>query len=415
MPLLAVLGACDGSATSSSTSSDSISTDRTSRDSSATDSSATDSLSTTELPALALQPLDANFDGPIAGVALPNLALPKRESFLIAERAGRVILVSLNPAGQVSSTEQILDIEDQVGSTEAERGLLGIAVHPDGSELFVSYTSSEDGSSQLDSYKLEGTKVVTTTRETILSVPQPYANHNGGHIAFGPDGFLYMALGDGGGSGDPEGNAQNRAVLLGKILRLDPDAPSAVAAGNPFVTTPGAQPQIWLTGVRNPWRFSFDSATGDLWIGDVGQNQTEEINLLAASQGGGFGANLGWDIFEGTSEFADPNVSPGDSSAGPFTEPVVEYSHDNGCSVTGGVVYRGKKIAALRGAYLYSDFCNPELQSIRLESTQKSGQVVNEISLGLQLQSTVGFFEDSTGEVYLIGLDDGVFKLQTQN
>lgn len=364
----------------------------------------------TSIPNLRLQEVDASFDSPIAGASIPG-----SDSFLIAERAGRVIAVNIDESGEISSSEPILDIADQVGSTEAERGLLGIAVRPDGSELFVSYTSVQDGSSQLDSYKLSGTQldgmqVVPKSKKNVLSVAQPFGNHNGGHIAFGPDGFLYLSLGDGGSSGDPEGNAQNRSVLLGKILRLDPDAPQAVAAGNPFIDSVGAQPQIWLTGVRNPWRFSFDSATGDLWIGDVGESQTEEINFLAASEGGGRGANLGWDIFEGTAEFSDSNPADGESSAGPFTQPILSYSHDEGCSVTGGVVYRGKKIPDLQGAYLYADFCNPALQSMRLETDQ----VITEQSLGVELQSTVSFFEDSSGEVYVIGLDDGVFRLLGQ-
>ncbi|MEX0767109.1 MAG: PQQ-dependent sugar dehydrogenase [Microthrixaceae bacterium] len=395
LPLIAVVGACGGASTSSSTA---------------------NNLDSAQAPTLKLQQIDASFDSPIAGVAFPNKDLPdsagpQQESLLIAERAGRVILVSLDPEGGLSSTEEILDIEDQVGSTEAELGLLGIAVRPDGSELFVSYTSSTDGSSQLDSYQLSGSKVVRGTQKNILSVPQPYGNHNGGHIAFGPDGFLYMALGDGGSSGDPEGNAQNRAVLLGMVLWLDPDAAVSVAAGNPFVGVSGAKPQIWLTGVRNPWRFSFDSVTGDLWIGDVGQDQTEEINLLTAGDGGGIGANLGWDIFEGDSKFSDSDPSSGQSSAGPFTQPVMTYSHEDGCSVTGGVVYRGEKIAALRGAYLYGDFCNPELQSIRVSSNQNAGQKFIQTGLGLQLQGTVSFFEDSSGEVYVLAMDTGVFKL----
>ncbi|MCX6523368.1 MAG: PQQ-dependent sugar dehydrogenase [Actinobacteria bacterium] len=355
------------------------------------------------LPAVSLEPLKADFENPIAGAALPGT-----DSLLIAERAGRVILVTRSDAGQVTSTETALDIEKLVGSTDAERGLLGIAVRPDGSELFLSYTSSKDGSSQLDSYKLNGATVEPSSRKSVLSVEQPYENHNGGHIAFGPDGFLYMSLGDGGSSGDPDGNAQNREVLLGKILRLDPDAEQAVAADNPFANTPGAQPQIWLTGVRNPWRFSFDSATGDLWVGDVGQNQTEEINFLPASQGAGRGANLGWDIYEGTAEFEDPNPATGASSAGPFTQPLVSYSHDEGCSVTGGVVYRGKAIPALQGAYLYTDFCNPEIKTIRPDPEPRVEP------LGVELASTVGFFEDSSGEILVISLTEGVFQIVDQ-
>ena len=367
-------------------------------------SSPSSTQSSTRIPNLELQEVDTTFDSPIAGAALPGT-----DSLLIAERAGRVILVNRDDAGQVTSTETALDIEKLVGSTDAERGLLGIAVRPDGSELFVSYTSDQDGSSQLDSYKLTGAQVEPSTRKNVLSVQQPFGNHNGGHIAFGSDGFLYMSLGDGGSSGDPDGNAQNRAVLLGKILRLDPDAEQAVAADNPFVNTPGAQPQIWLTGVRNPWRFSFDSATGDLWVGDVGESQTEEINFLPASQGGGRGANLGWDMYEGTAEFSDPNPAGGASSAGPFTQPLVSYSHDEGCSVTGGVVYRGKAIPSLQGAYLYADFCNPELQTIRLDPDPRLEP------LGVELPSTVGFFEDSSGEVLVISLTEGVFRLLEQN
>lgn len=406
--LIAGLLACSAVACSNSQPSDSSATSASLPAASASLPAASASPSAVpveQFPAVSLEPLKADFENPIAGAALPG-----SDSLLIAERAGRVILVNRSDAGQVTSTETALDIEKLVGSTDAERGLLGIAVRPDGLELFLSYTSSKDGSSQLDSYKLKGDQIEPSTRKNVLSVEQPYENHNGGHIAFGPDGFLYMSLGDGGSSGDPDGNAQNREVLLGKILRLDPDAEQAVAADNPFVNTPGAQPQIWLTGVRNPWRFSFDSATGDLWVGDVGQDQTEEIDFLPASQGGGRGANLGWDIYEGTAEFEDPNPAAGASSAGPFTEPLVSYSHDEGCSVTGGVVYRGKKIPNLQGSYLYSDFCSPALRSIRLDSSQKP----LEQSLGIELQSTVSFFEDSDKEVYVIGLDDGVFRLRAQ-
>ena len=352
--------------------------------------------------------LDVDLDEPIAAVAVPG-----GDSLLVAERAGTVVEVMLDTDGDVTGVEPVIDISDRVGGLDGERGLLGIALDPDGSQLFLTYTRSDDGADQLVSYALrsgDGPVVVDeSTRRTLLDVPDPFANHNGGNIAFGPDGMLYTSFGDGGSSGDPEGNGQDRTTLLGKILRIDPSAPDGIPADNPFVDgTDGERPEIWATGVRNPWRFSFDRTTGDLWVADVGQDRIEEVSVLAASEGGGRGANLGWDLFEGNDTFDDADPAPGAASSGPFTEPVFTYTHDEGgCSITGGVVYRGEDIPALSGSYLFSDFCQPGLRALRMDEDG----AVTESSLGGDVPSVVSFAEDPDGEVYVVSLDEGLFRL----
>lgn len=360
---------------------------------------------------VALEHLDVDLDAPIAAVPVPGST-----SLLVAERGGTVVEVTLDAEGTATGSEPVVDITDAVGETSAERGLLDLAIDPDGSTLYLSYTRAEDGASQLEAYPLslvDGVATVDTTDgRSLLDVTQPFPNHNGGRIVFGPDRMLYMALGDGGGGGDPNGNAQDRTSLLGKILRLDPSAAGSIPDDNPFVDgTDGERPEIWLTGVRNPWRFSFDSATGDLWVADVGQDHVEEISMLAAADGGGRGANLGWDLFEGNEEFEDSNPSPGAASEGPFTEPVLTYTHeDGGCSITGGVVYRGEAIPALQGAYLYSDFCTPGIQSVRA-TRAGDGRSALAAPLGVEVASVVSFTETEDGEVYVISLDDGLFRL----
>ena len=354
---------------------------------------------------LGLVRLEVDLDQPIAAVAAPS-----GNALLVAERAGRVVEVSLDQDGGVIGVEPVIDISDAVADMSGERGLLGIAVDPDAGQLLLSFTRGSDGASQLDAYALDpgssSTVVDESTRRNLLDVDQPFANHNGGHVALGPDGMVYVGLGDGGGQGDPEGRAQDRSSLLGKLLRLDLSAPDGVPADNPFVDTEGARPEIWATGLRNPWRFSFDRETGDLWVADVGQNEIEEITVLRAADGGGRGANLGWDLFEGTAEFDDADPAPGDASAGPFTDPVFTYTHDQGCSITGGVVYRGEQVPSLRGRYLFSDFCTPGLRSLSADAAGGSDS-----SLGLELPSVVGFAEDARGEVYVVSLDEGLHRL----
>ena len=343
--------------------------------------------------------------------------VPGTSSVLIATKQGLVHEAIAVDGDLEVIDEPVLDLTDLVGEAEGEQGLLGLAVHPDGDRIYASYTASGDGgASRLDRYELTGTPgslaASIDSRVNLLDVEQPYENHNGGHVTFGPDGMLYLGLGDGGSGGDPEGNAQDRSSLLGKILRLDPDAtgPDDVAAdGNPFSLdgddASEGRPEIWSTGARNPWRFSFDRMTGDLWIADVGQDRYEEIDLLPADEGAGRGANLGWDLYEGDEPFDEPDPAPGAASAGPFVQPVFTYARDEGCSITGGVVYRGSAIPELDGAYLFADHCTPGLRAIRV------GDTVESLRLGDDLESAVSFSEGADGEVYAISLWSGIFRL----
>ncbi|MGB3412349.1 MAG: PQQ-dependent sugar dehydrogenase [Microthrixaceae bacterium] len=359
-----------------------------------------------------LEKVDVDLENPIA--ATPG---PTDDSMIVAERGGTLRLLTFD-GPDASLSDPIIDISDEI-STDSERGLLGVALNPDSSRLFVSYTSAGDGTSHLDAYDIEDSdagrfEVAQDTRKELLSVTQPFPNHNGGDIAIGPDGMLYMGLGDGGGAGDPHGNAQNRSTLLGKILRLDPEAngPDDLAArGNPAFGPNGSESEIWLTGVRNPWRFSFDSLTGDLWIGDVGQNKWEEVDLLTKASGLGKGANLGWDLFEGTEEFDDDDPAPGAASDGPFVEPVHTYSHGPGCSITGGVVYRGKEIPALEGTYLFSDYCDGTIRGLRTNGSAEEDSKFTSIDLGATSSQVVSFAVDGDGETYVLSLDKGMFRI----
>jgi glucose/arabinose dehydrogenase len=293
----------------------------------------------------------------------------------------------------------LVDIAGET-STDGERGLLGLAFAPDGDRLYLYYTDPQ-GSIHLDEWILQGAGVRADSRRTLIVQEHPRANHNGGALAFGPDGLLYVGLGDGGGQGDPNRNAQSLATILGKVLRIDPrpsgDAPYAVPADNPFAADPAARGEIWAYGLRNPWRLSFDRATGDLWIGDVGQNAIEEINLLPA--GSARGADLGWDDYEGTQLY---DGEPGADGLPPITE----YPHDQGSSVTGGYVYRGRAIPALHGAYVYGDFTTGFVRAL----AQEGGQVTAEVDLGVRVDQLVSFGEDAQGELYALSLAGDVLR-----
>ena len=286
------------------------------------------------------------------------------ETLYVTEQIGRVRALR---AGKLVK-RAVLDLRDDV-LAGGERGLLGIAFSPDGSKLFVDYTD-HDGDTQIDEFTMEGTVVDVASRRNLLSVDQPQPNHNGGQLATGPDGYLYIALGDGGAAGDEgpgharEGNGQSLATLLGKILRIDPtpsgNRPYTVPADNPFVDRDGVEHEIWAYGLRNPWRFSFDATTGDLWIGDVGQNEWEEIDAAPATNGrnAGRGDNFGWNRLEGTHEYA------GDAPRNAVS-PVYQQAHDDGaCSITGGFVYRGAAVPALAGRYVFTDYCDGRLRAL---------------------------------------------------
>jgi glucose/arabinose dehydrogenase len=306
----------------------------------------------------------------------------------------------------LSVGEPVLDISDRV-VTDAEQGLLGIAFSADGGTLYVSYSLAPEGHTRVDAYTMDGDAVDEGSRRELLAVDQPYDNHNGGDIHVGPDGFLYVALGDGGASGDPEGNGQDTQALLGSILRIDPARPSGgaeygIPEDNPFADGEGGAPEIWLFGVRNPWRFSFDRETGDLWIGDVGQDAFEEIDLLPAAGGGGAGANLGWNEMEG----AHPYEGGTNPEGGVL--PVFEYDRSGGgCSVTGGVVYRGDAIPALTGAYLFTDYCAGQVRALRAEG----GQTIEERTFDAEGSELVSFGEDAEGEVFVLSLDGPIYRI----
>ncbi|HWB72987.1 MAG TPA: PQQ-dependent sugar dehydrogenase [Egibacteraceae bacterium] len=326
-------------------------------------------------------------------------ARPGDDALYVAERAGRVRVVrggALHPGA-------LLDISDQT-TTDGERGLLGLAFSPDGDHLYLSHTDAQ-GDSRVAEYAVTAAGVDPASRREVLFQSQPYGNHNGGDIAFGPDGLLYVGLGDGGSAGDPHDNGQSLATLLGKLLRIDPaaggtgGAPYDVPPDNPFVGRPGARPEVWAYGLRNPWRFSFDRETGDLWIADAGQSAREEIDFAPA--GTGAGANYGWNRLEGTRPYEGqppPDAVP----------PMFEYPASGGrCAIIGGYVYRGSAIPPLRGAYLYSDLCDGEIRAL----VQQGGRVVAERSLGLRLQRIASFGQGPDGELYALSLRGDLVRI----
>ena len=317
----------------------------------------------------------------------------------IAERAGRVSRVDTERGHVV---ETILDITAETEAT-GERGLLGIAVTD--RWLYANFTDLA-GDTRVDAFERDGTGL-SGRRRTILFQAQPFRNHNGGDLAIGPDGFLYVGFGDGGSGGDPLDAGQDPTTWLGAILRIEPtpDAtdPYAVPADNPFAAdrVPAGRPEIFLTGVRNPWRFSFDRATGDLWIADVGQDSYEEVTVLLAANRGGLGANLGWRLREGLHAFA------GDEPPN-HTDPVWEYSQDEGCSVTGGYVYRGSAIEDLYGAYVFGDYCTSRLWALQISR----GEVeFHELGAEVFGGSLASFGEDAQGELYALSLNGTVARI----
>ncbi len=338
-----------------------------------------------------------------AGLSNPlYLTAPAGDARLfVVEQVGRVRIVE---NGQLLSTP-FLDITDRVGSG-GERGLLSIAFHPDYSAngyFYASYTEN-GGDTRIERYSVtaDPNRADPSSANLVLSVEQPFGNHNGGLIVFGPDDMLYIGLGDGGSGGDPQGHGQNRNTLLGALLRIDVDGggPFAVPADNPFVADPGARDEIWAYGLRNPWRFSFDREAGNLYIADVGQSRWEEVNVVPADSGG---ANYGWNVMEGAHCFASDTC---DSSN--LVQPVVEYGHGEGCSITGGYVYRGSAIPEIRGHYFYSDFCSGFLRSFRYSGGAVSER--REWNVG-GLGAVLSFGEDSDGELYVLSGEGRVYRL----
>lgn len=326
----------------------------------------------------------------------------------VVEKAGVIRIVA---DGALLETP-FLDISKLVNSNGNEQGLLGLAFAPTYAEsgfFFVNYIDSA-GDTVVARYQVmadDANQADPTTEFVILQVDQPAANHNGGMLAFGPDGYLYIGLGDGGGAGDRYGNGQNPATLLGKLLRLDvlsdPTQPYTIPADNPWVKADwngdDMRDEVWALGLRNPWRFSFDRATGDLWIGDVGQNQFEEIDYSPAGQGG---INYGWPTMEASSCY---NSSDDACARTGLQLPVAEYSHSGHCSITGGYVYRGTAIPGLQGVYLYGDYCSGTLWA-----TWFDGQAWQTAKLATKATSLSSFGEDEAGELYVTDLAGGVLS-----
>jgi glucose/arabinose dehydrogenase len=281
---------------------------------------------------------------------------PGDPALYVVEQAGTVVRAEAGRAAVV------LDVSDLTDST-GEQGLLGLAFHPSEPLAYVNYTTADAGDTVVAEYAVgeDGTFDPASAR-TVLTLDQPYRNHNGGGLAFGPDGYLYIGTGDGGSGGDPERRASDATDLLGKLLRIDPRTdpatgdPYAVPDDNPFADGAAGAPEVWAIGLRNPWRFGFDAPTGDLWIADVGQNEIEEVNRVTPADGrtAGFAADFGWSAFEGTERFNEDVPEPAAHQV-----PVLTYTHADagGCSVSGGLVYRGTAVPDLAGWYLYSDYC----------------------------------------------------------
>jgi glucose/arabinose dehydrogenase len=327
------------------------------------------------------------FDEPMALRSRPG----DTDRLYVAERAGRI--VGFNPATQDRQT--IIDITS-LTTTDSERGLLGFDFSPDGSKVYLNHTDRQ-GNVELAEYDLASTP---PTRRLLLEIAQPFSNHNGGDVHVTSDGVVWASSGDGGSGGDPQGNAQDRSNLLGTIYRIDPTPSGAAAytipADNPFVGQASVRPEIWAYGLRNPWRFDIDEVGGVIWIGDVGQNSTEEINRQPLNQPG---ANFGWKRFEGDQFFADV---PAPGAIGP----VHTYGRDSGCSITGGAVYQGP-ITALADTYLFSDFCTGVVWGIRHD-----GSAVAEVEdLGVRVPQIVQFGTGPDGALYLVSLGGDIFRL----
>ena len=344
---------------------------------------------------LALETVAKGLESPVHLISPPG-----DPRLFIVEQPGRIRIVEngkLLPA-------PFLDITDRVGYG-GERGLLSVAFHPRYAEngwFFVNYTDRK-GDTRVERYRVSRDRdhAERDSARLVLHIEQPYANHNGGHILFGPDGMLYIGMGDGGSGGDPHRNGQNRGTLLGKLLRIDVNQePYGIPAGNPAREERGMRREIWAWGLRNPWRMCIDRATGLLYIADVGQNEWEEVDVAPLAQAG---LNYGWNLMEGAHCFRSQSC---DRQG--LTLPVLEYGHDQGCSITGGLVYRGKRIPQLTGCYFFSDYCSGWIRSFRYANG--SATELKEWRLP-RVKSVTSFGEDRDGELYILSQDGSVRRI----
>lgn len=320
----------------------------------------------------------------------------------VVEQPGRIRVVK---NGRLLP-EPFLDLTSRIRSG-GERGLLGLAFHPDyttNGYFFVNFTD-RDGDTRVERLRVSENpdRADPASAQLVIAIDQPYSNHNGGMIAFAPDGKLWIGMGDGGSGGDPQGHGQNRRSLLGKMLRLDVDAraPYAIPPDNPYANGRDGRPEIWASGLRNPWRFSFDRGSNFVFLADVGQNQWEEVNVADARTGG---LNYGWNLREGAHRYGPPRVT-----AERLVDPAAEYPHSDGCSVTGGYVYRGQALANLRGTYFFSDYCQGWLRSFRWAAGRATDR--REWRVG-DLGNVTSFGEDAAGELYVTSSDGRVMRIE---
>lgn len=324
----------------------------------------------------------------------------------VVEKNGRIRIVK---NGLLLPTP-FLDISSKV-SNGGEQGLLGLAFHPRyaSNGIFVVNYTDTDGDTRVATYRVsaEADRADAASEQLVISIDQPFSNHNGGQVSFGPDGMLFIGTGDGGSGGDPQGNGQDRSDLLGSLLRLEilDNGNAQVPASNPFAALAGMRPELWNYGLRNPWRFAFDRANGDLYIADVGQGLREEVNVSTAATGTGKGLNYGWAAYEGTRCFGSPGACTGSG----FVMPVIEYDHGDGCSITGGYVYRGTAIPALQGTYFYSDYCSAWIRSFRFANGQATERT--EWATLKQAGEVLSFGEDAAGELYILSSSGTVYRI----
>jgi glucose/arabinose dehydrogenase len=385
-------------ATTESTTADTVapnqptSTQPTSSEPVATEPTSTEPAATVPARALTADSLTPTDVALIAGAVDVATRAGDDRLFVVAQRG---VVTAVDPI--YGETQDVLTMTSNELVSGGEQGLLGLTFSIDGTLAYVNYTNAQ-GATEITEYSLDDNGTFDpSSKRLLLTIDQPYANHNGGGIEMGPDGMLYIGTGDGGAGGDPQRRALNVGDLLGKMLRIDPrPAPDgsgySIPSDNPYVGVEGARPEIWSIGLRNPWRFSFDRTTSDLWIADVGQDNWEEIDVAWARDGTGRKANFGWSAFEGTHRFNEDQPADG------TTDPIHEYAHgDQGCSISGGVRYRGSAMPELQGWYVYSDYCSGQVRALQINADGTAGQ---EITFTAKIEGISSIGQDANGELF---------------